>query len=216
MFILCSCIGVWMFELLDSLPGFYRSFLSYFFMLFDFPDQLQNRNFSQVIADDIPDADLEFLRNCDPHLMDAQTMKQVFGDKAATAQSVLFQHGTRITDQAEFLNPEQCIRVRKGERALATRYRKSQVHPTVWANALQSALRCSDLQLMNNDVAVIMTGGSSESVVGALAVGYRTVLYIGSNDAEVMMMTLPTEAEEASCKVDYAEYRGPPDKTRTP
>jgi hypothetical protein len=140
--------------------------------------------------------------------MDAHTLKQVFGDKAGTAQMVLFQHGTRITDQADFLEPEKCIKVRKGDRGQAKKYRKSQVHPTVWAQAMRSALSCSDMPLMNNDVAVILTGGTPEAIVGALACGYRTVIYIAGQDPEELMMTLPTAVEEASSMVDYAEYFG--------
>lgn len=167
----------------------------------------------QVICEELTSTDQEFLNKCDPHLMDTQTLKQVFGEKVASAQMVLFQHGTRITDQADFMDPDKCIKVRKGDRSLPTRYRKSQMHPTVWAEALKSAINCSDLPLMSNDVAVILTGGPPEAVVGALAVGYRTVIYIGSNNAEVLMMTLPTEAEQVSGMVDYSEYSGLLNKT---
>lgn len=138
--------------------------------------------------------------------MDAATLKKVFGDKANQAQGILFQHGTRITQQAEFMDPDRCLKLRKNERAAKQKYRKSQVHPTVWAEAMSSAHRSSDLPIMNNEVAVIMTGGTPEAIVGAMAAGYRTILYIASDANEAQMMMLPTEVEEQTDAVDYNEY----------
>jgi hypothetical protein len=67
---------------------------------------------------------------------------------------------------------------------------------------------CSDMPLMSNEVAVIMTGGTPEAVVGAMAAGYKCVLYVATSTEEALMMTLPSEVEEKMNLVDYSEYSG--------
>jgi hypothetical protein len=62
------------------------------------------------------------------------------------------------------------------------------------------------MPLMSNEVAVIMTGGTPESIVGAMCAGYRTILYIASDQNETQMMMLPSEVEEKTNMVDYSEY----------
>jgi len=187
----------------------------------------------------------------DPHLMSRKQLQAVFKDSSAEAQSVLFQHSTRMTPAALFLDKSGFIKVRgphlvhineprhawffvslnmflcsifcfvpdagcsclrrvraevqKDGRMKARMYRKAQVHSSVYARAIQSALSTCNVPLGDNEVCVIATGGTPESIVGAIAAGFKNVIYIASDDTEQIMMQLPAECEEREHTINYHE-----------
>ena len=59
----------------------------------------------------------------------------------------------------------------------------------------KGALNSSNLPLGGNEALVILTGGTPEAVVAAIALGYKHVIYV-SDRTEVSMMTVPTPDEE--------------------
>ena len=63
---------------------------------------------------------------CDPSLMDADQLKFVFGERAAEAQNVIFQHTSRITQEAEFQDETSMFKVTVKERGHPKNYRKAQ------------------------------------------------------------------------------------------
>ena len=99
---------------------------------------------------------------------------------------------------------------RSSERAIPRRYRKGQVDASAFVSAIQSALASTNVPLSNNEVLVVLTGGTPEAAVAGIVCGYSKVLYI-SDKEEQEMMTLPTEDEEKLC-VNYMECAGQLDK----
>ena len=56
-------------------------------------------------------ANPETTSNMDPHIMSSRQLKSVFKGDAAEVQAVLFQHSTRITPHAKFLEKTKQIKV---------------------------------------------------------------------------------------------------------
>ena len=139
----------------------------------------------------------------DPHLMSGKMLKRAFKDKAPEAQTVLFQHTTRMTGYAEFLRHESKVMVKPEGRQRSQCYRKGQVHSSVFLKALQSSLASSNVPLGPSEACVIATGGTPEAIVGAIAAGFQHVIYIASDDTEQMMMQLPLEFEEREHDISY-------------
>jgi len=79
-------------------------------------------------------------------------------------------------------------------------YRKGQVHMSVYQRAITSALNSCNVPLAGNEACVVLTGGTPESVVGAILAGYESVLFVASEETEAVMMQLSTEEQ-----VDYDE-----------
>ncbi|CAK0793449.1 unnamed protein product [Prorocentrum cordatum] len=153
--------------------------------------------------------DEDFLNACDPHLMDEDQLKVIFGDKAKQVESIMFQRASRITSEADFIPVNDVFKVALGARSQPRAHRKGQAHPTVYIEVLRSALNCSPIPLSDNEVAVVMTGGAPEAVVAAIARGYKHVLVVTHDDNEKQMLHIPPLAEEREFNIDYAAYSSP-------
>lgn len=95
--------------------------------------------------------------------------------------------------------------VQKDGRTKAAMYRKAQVHSSVYIRAIQSALATCNVPLSDNEVCVVATGGTPEAIVGAVAAGFKNVIYIASDDTEQIMMQLPADCEEREHNINYLE-----------
>jgi hypothetical protein len=142
----------------------------------------------------------------DVHLLPVGNLKSIFGSRAPDAQQVLFQHTSNITAEAAFANKQMRVMVSKNARSEPTPYRKGQVHPTVFHEVHRSALRCANVPLSGRECCVVVTGGTPDSVVGALMAGYRYVVFVANNTEEETMMELPTAAELEDAHVDLTKY----------
>jgi hypothetical protein len=98
------------------------------------------------------------------------------------------------------------VMVSKKSRTDPVPYRKGQVHPTVFHEVHRSALRCANVPLSGRECCVVVTGGTPDSIVGALMAGYRYVVFIANDLAEQTMMELPTAAELKSAQVELTQY----------
>jgi hypothetical protein len=152
-------------------------------------------------------ADASFLAMVDPQTMSMSQLHQLFGAAAADLAGVFFQHSSRIGQAARFLPKKEALMVQSTERAVARRYRKGQVDASAFVSAMQSALASTNVPLNNNEVLVVLTGGTPEAVVAGIVCGYGKVLYISDKEEQEMMM-LPTEDEE-KLGVNYMECAGP-------
>jgi hypothetical protein len=143
----------------------------------------------------------------DVDLLPEPDLRNIFGEEVPDAHQVLFQHTARITPEATFANKSMRVMKSSGtNRGEATPYRKGQVHPTVHHEVIRSALRCANVPLSGRECAVILTGGTPDSIIGALMAGYRYVIFVANSPEEMTMMTLPTAAELEEKKVDFARY----------
>ena len=75
-------------------------------------------------------------------------------------------------------------------------------------SVFKGALTSSNLPLDGNEALVILTGGTPEAVVAAIALGYKHVIYV-SDRTEVSMMTVPTPDEENAASISYRNYQPP-------
>jgi hypothetical protein len=151
------------------------------------------------------EANKNFERMVDPSLLSPAQLQAIFGDRAADLSGVFFQHSTRIAERAEFFPRAACFTWRPTDRAHARRYCKGQVHPAVYISALRSALSSSNMPLSQNEVLVDLTGGTPESIVAAVVVGFKKVFYVGDEN-EQTMMSFPTPDEV----VDWNQCPSPP------
>ena len=133
-------------------------------------------------------------------------MKHIFGEGFDDVSRVMFQHSSRITGEAPFLGKDGVIKVATSHRGVPKEYRKAQVHPGVYVNALQSCMSVCPIDVSNNECVVILTGGTPESVVAAIALGIKNVLYVAGDTNEFEMMQLPVASEEREHNVDYYAY----------
>ena len=105
-------------------------------------------------------ADKDYLAKCDPSLLASGELKKMFGDEAAQIRMAMFQTSNNITPAAAYLREEAQVKVTMGEAAAPAPYRKAQVHPDVYLEALQSALSTSTIPLAKTEALVILTGGA--------------------------------------------------------
>ena len=61
---------------------------------------------------------------------------------------------------------------------------RGQVDPSVYVKAFQSCLGACNVPLAANESLVILTGGTPEAVVAGIAVGFKTIIYVASDDNE--------------------------------
>ena len=138
---------------------------------------------------------------------DAQ-LKELFGMQLVDAVQVMFQHTDRITPEATFAHKNMRVMLSSEARGEPIPYRKGQVHPSVYMEVCQGALRCASVPLMSREACVIATGGTPDGVVGALAAGYRHVIVVSNHAAEKRMLELPTKAEQEKHKLDWSRRLG--------
>ena len=74
--------------------------------------------------------------------------------------------------------------------------------------AFQSSLGACNVPLATNECLVILTGGTPEAVVAGIAVGFKQIIYVASDDAEEKMMAVLSISEEREGAVDYMTCPG--------
>ena len=144
-----------------------------------------------------------FLRGTDVGLMSKEELQHIFGDNAEEATRLLFQHSSRIMNEAPYLPQDQAIKLSLSSRGVAKQYRKAQVHPGVFLEALKSCLNCCPIELSSTECLVILTGGTPEAVVAGILSGHKTIIYVANDDSELEMMRVPSVGEEAEYSLDY-------------
>ena len=149
--------------------------------------------------------DKAFAEMTDPMLMPAKMLKELFGGRAADIKNILFQHSTRIGIPASFLEKNNFFQWRKTETAAWRKYRKGQVHPSVYISAISSILNSSNVPLTNNEMLVDLTGGTPEVLVAGIVLGFKKVAFVADGSAEETMMQIPTQEEERSNGLKYDE-----------
>ena len=74
--------------------------------------------------------------------------------------------------------------------------------------ALRATLHFCPIEVSSNECVLIVNGGTPESVVASIVVGFKNVLYVAGDDNEFDMMQIPNIAEEREYKLDYYAYPG--------
>ena len=134
-------------------------------------------------------------------------MKHRFGRHALHVFGAMFQHASKIGEQARFLevNDITMMSTNSGSKRV---YRKGQLHETVILSAVKSQLATTACGIGAQDAFVQYFGGTPEGVVGGILAGFPHLFYIGT-EREVSWMTLPTRAEEHMNNIKYLEYVSP-------
>ena len=145
-------------------------------------------------------------------MSDDQT-KHMFGDSSRAVSRVMLQHTSRITPEAAYLPRDAFVKVVASNRGHPKEYRKAQVHPTVYVNALESGLQVCPVEVTNNECVVILTGGTPEAAVAPIALGLKNVLYVAGDDNEFDMMQIPLVSEEREFSLDYHAYPYPHERS---
>jgi hypothetical protein len=156
-------------------------------------------------------SDKSFAEMTDPMLMPAKVLNSIFGSQAGEIKNIIFQHSTRIGAPAQFLPKSDFFLWRKTETAHFKKYRKGQVHPSVYTSVLSSMLSSSNVPLSDNEILVDLTGGTPEIVVAAILLGFKKVGFVGAG-VEDVLMSIPTADEERTHNLKYDECPdlGPP------
>jgi hypothetical protein len=105
------------------------------------------------------------------------------------------------SDSFSIVSPRRS-QVQKSDGKKPKIYRKGQCHSSVFSRAMSSALHSCTTALGGAECCVILTGGSPDAVVGAIATGYKHVIYVASDDQEQIMMNLPAACESQSINFD--------------
>ena len=139
--------------------------------------------------------------------MTPKQMRSAFGRGTLNMLGAMFQHSSKICEQARFLQPGDFIFHIKdnGKKALM---RKGQVHPSVVLSAVKSALSSTSAGVGPQDVFIHVCGGTPEACIAAILAGFSNVIYVASPQ-EQKWMKLPSEAEESMHKIDYNQYNSP-------
>ena len=135
-------------------------------------------------------------------------LKGVFGRDALKMLGAMFQHTSKICDQALHQSREETMLITKPSGRMMP-YRKAQVHPTVVYSAIQNALACTAASLGPAECFIQVNGGTPEGIVAATMMGFSRVLYVANSEQELNGMRLPTSHEEQLHNMDYHEYTSP-------
>ena len=141
-------------------------------------------------------------------IMSAAQLKKQFGRSALDVVGAMWQHQSKIAEQARFMPKDDMISymTASGRKSVM---RRSQVHPTVIYSALRSVISTSATGISSQDAFVQMAGGTPEGIVAGIMIGFHKVIYITSTDKESSWMSLPSQASEYSNKVNYMSYTSP-------
>jgi hypothetical protein len=148
--------------------------------------------------------DRAFAEMTDPALMPAKVLKELFGSRANDIKSILFQHTTRIGTPAEYLPKAGFFQWRKSEMSHYRKYRKGQVHPSVYISVLSGVLASSNVPITSNEILVDITGGTPEVMVAGIVLGFKKVAFIAEG-VEEMMMSIPTMDDQRVHSLNYDE-----------
>ena len=146
--------------------------------------------------------------DCPIDVMTSGQMKAAFGRDALSFMGAMFQHQSKIGEQAKFLAQDNFVKLAKSNGKSAT-YRKSQVDTTVVFSAAKSCLRCSAQCMYPNDCFVQVCGGTPEGIVAAVLLGFQHIIYVAGNEQEQSAMKIPTKKDEAMHNIRYSEYASP-------
>jgi hypothetical protein len=140
--------------------------------------------------------------------MTTKQLKGRFGRSALDIVGAMFQHQSKIGEQARFQSKDEMIHIvtESGRKAVL---RRSQIHPTVVHSAMKSALATSATGIASSDTFVQMGGGTPEGIVAAIMLGFQKVVYIAADEREFHWMSLPSKHEEQSMAIDYGNYTSP-------
>ena len=148
--------------------------------------------------------DKAFSEMTDPSLMPAKILKDLFGARAGDIKSILFQHSTRIGTPAEYLSKLEFFQFRNSETSHFRKYRKGQIHPSVYISVLSAVLGSSNVPVSNNEILVDLTGGTPEVLVAGIVLGFKKVAFIAEG-MEQMMMSIPTMDDQRIHSLNYDE-----------
>jgi hypothetical protein len=148
--------------------------------------------------------DRAFSEMTDPALMPEKVLKELFGARANDIKSILFQHTTRIGTPAEYLAKAGFFQWRKSEMSHYRKYRKGQVHPSVYISVLSGVLASSNVPITNNEILVDITGGTPEVMVAGIVLGFKKVAFIAEGVEEIMM-SIPTMDDQRVHSLNYDE-----------
>ena len=109
--------------------------------------------------------------DCPIDVMTSGQMKAAFGRDALSFMGAMFQHQSKIGEQAKFLHQDNFVKFVKANGKSAT-YRKSQVDTTVVFSATKSCLRCSAQCMYPNDCFVQVCGGAPGGIIAAVLLGF--------------------------------------------
>ena len=137
-----------------------------------------------------------------------QLLKKYGEEMAQEITQIHFQHSNRICASAHFRDPSSLLKVAKNERSNEQVWRKGQLDASVYYRALESTKNLTNLPIAPGDVFVDFTAGTPESLVAAIALGFKHVFMVCTS-VEAMMFTIPTEEEEQLGQIDYTKYVSP-------
>ena len=133
-------------------------------------------------------------------------LRAVVGAQVAEYTNAIFQHSSRMTKVANF-RPASTLLTLATPSGARQPFRKGQLDPSVFYHAIMAAVETSNKPIAATDAFVNFTGGAPESLVGAIAAGFRTIFHVCSSPDEVLMMQLP--GEEMEQNVNYMQYVSP-------
>jgi hypothetical protein len=130
--------------------------------------------------------------------------EEAYSEVADLLNRVSFQSCGAITTPARFLPREEVVRYKESERSTAVPYRKGQLDPSVYHQALGKVLQMSTAPLGTSDALVVLTGGTPEALVAGISVGFKTI-FVVADTAEAELLQLPTPTEQHAMDVDYSK-----------
>ena len=137
-----------------------------------------------------------------------QLLKKFGEEEAQEITQIHFQHSNRICPSAKFRDPRTLLKIAKNERSNEQVWRKGQVDASVYYRAFESTKNLTSLPIAPGDVFVDFTGGAPESLVAAIALGFKHVFML-CTPVEATMFTIPTEEQEQLGQIDYTKYVSP-------
>ena len=140
--------------------------------------------------------------------MSQAQLQRTFGRSALDVVGAMWQHQSKIAEQARFMSKEDMISfiTASGRKSVM---RRSQVSPTVIYSALRSSISTSAVAIASHDTFIQLAGGTPEGIVAAIMMGFQKAIYVTSTDKEYSWMSLPSQATEYANKVDYLNYMSP-------
>ena len=140
--------------------------------------------------------------------MSQAQLQRTFGRSALDVVGAMWQHQSKIAEQARFMSKEDMISfiTASGRKSVM---RRSQVSPTVIYSALRSLVSTSAMGIASHDTFIQLAGGTPEGIVAAIMMGFQKAIYVTSTEKEYSWMSLPSLATEYANKVDYLNYVSP-------
>ena len=172
------------------------------------------KHLATLALEELPADDKIFADVTDPELMSSKRLKEIFGNRVGEIKTVLFQHAARIASPSSFLSKSDFFMWRRTETAPWRKYRKGQVHPSVYVSVLDSMLQSCNVPLSSNEILVDLTGGTPEVIVAGIVLGFGKVAVVAESPEDIMYMT-PTNEEERLHQISYQDYTAPPDGAAT-